>query len=181
MASHLAIGNPTSLMSEFPSPLIRIHKQKCCVSFPALKFKGGLFIDTGTFPTSRKDCVDWNYEDTRSLVHSHIRQTKKLVSEDRSMKKLTVFGYRCWFYWNCGDLDEYASPKNEVPMHELSNSYGSLYGVSCQMLVGHERRFLMFNGAIGKEQMGWLDWCTSGCNKVKTEGSCQLLSAFRSQ
>lgn len=39
----------------------------------------------------------------------------------------------------------------------------------------------MFNGAIGKEQMGWLDWCTSGCNKVKTEGSCQLLSAFRSQ
>jgi len=37
-----------------------------------------------------KDYVNWNYEKTGNPVYLHIKQTKKVVSEDRPSKKPTI-------------------------------------------------------------------------------------------
>ncbi|CBI20399.3 unnamed protein product, partial [Vitis vinifera] len=73
-----------------PEPTNRIYKQECCVSFATPKSEGGLFIDMSTFLAFGKDCVDWNYEKTGNPVYLHIKQTKKLVPEDRPLKKPTL-------------------------------------------------------------------------------------------
>jgi len=43
-----------------------------------------------TFLAFGKDCVGWNFEKTGNPVYLHIRQTKKLVPEDRPLKKPTL-------------------------------------------------------------------------------------------
>ena len=50
-----------------------------------------------TFLAFGKDCVDWNYEKTGNPVYLHIKQTKKLVPEDRPLKKPTLLaiGINC--------------------------------------------------------------------------------------
>ncbi|XVE80238.1 hypothetical protein DITRI_Ditri14bG0123600 [Diplodiscus trichospermus] len=73
-----------------PEPTNRIYKQECCVSFDSPRSEGGLFIDMNTFLAFGKDYVDWNYEKTGNPVYLHIKQTKKLVSEDRPSKKPTL-------------------------------------------------------------------------------------------
>ncbi|PON86677.1 Ubiquitinyl hydrolase [Trema orientale] len=73
-----------------PEPTNRIYKQECCLSFDTPKSEGGLFIDMTTFLAFGKDCVVWNYEKTGNPVYLHIKQTKKLVPEDRPSKKPTL-------------------------------------------------------------------------------------------
>ncbi|KAE8667031.1 Ubiquitin carboxyl-terminal hydrolase 14 [Hibiscus syriacus] len=70
-----------------PEPTNRIYKQECCLSFDSPRSEGGLFVDMNTFLAFGKDHVAWNYEKTGNPVHLHIKQTKKLVSEDRPLKK----------------------------------------------------------------------------------------------
>ncbi|KAE9464774.1 hypothetical protein C3L33_03313, partial [Rhododendron williamsianum] len=55
-----------------------------------LKSEGGLYIDMNTFLAFGKDCVGWNFEKTGNPVYLHIRQTRKLVCEDRPLKKPTL-------------------------------------------------------------------------------------------
>lgn len=43
-----------------------------------------------TFLAFGKDFVGWNYEKTGNPVYLHIKQTKKLVPEDRPSKKPTL-------------------------------------------------------------------------------------------
>ena len=43
-----------------------------------------------TFLAFGKDCVGWNFEKTGNPVYLHIKQTKKLVPEDRPSKKPTL-------------------------------------------------------------------------------------------
>uniref|UniRef100_A0A2N9IA02 Ubiquitin carboxyl-terminal hydrolase n=1 Tax=Fagus sylvatica TaxID=28930 RepID=A0A2N9IA02_FAGSY len=43
-----------------------------------------------TFLAFGKDCVAWNYEKTGNPVYLHIKQTKKVVAEDRPLKKPTL-------------------------------------------------------------------------------------------
>ncbi|KAF2314276.1 hypothetical protein GH714_024851 [Hevea brasiliensis] len=52
--------------------------------------EGGLFVDMNTFLAFGKDCVRWNYEKTGNSVYLLIKQTKKLVPEDRPSKKPTL-------------------------------------------------------------------------------------------
>lgn len=73
-----------------PEPTNRIYKHECCVSFDSPKSDGGLFIDMCTFLAFGKDFVGWNYEKTGNPVYLHIKQTKKLVPEDRPSKKPTL-------------------------------------------------------------------------------------------
>ncbi|GAB2284593.1 ubiquitin-specific protease ubp14 [Dionaea muscipula] len=73
-----------------PGPTNRIYKQECCVSFDTPKSEGGLFVDMSTFLAFGKDYVMWNYEKTRNPVYLHIKQRKKVVSEDRPSKKPTL-------------------------------------------------------------------------------------------
>ncbi|KAJ7981674.1 Ubiquitin carboxyl-terminal hydrolase [Quillaja saponaria] len=73
-----------------PEPTNRIYKQECCLSFDTPKSNGGLFVDMYTFLAFGKDCMGWNYEKTGNPVYLHIRQTKKLVPEDRPSKKPTL-------------------------------------------------------------------------------------------
>lgn len=73
-----------------PEPTNRIYKQECCLSFDTPKSEGGLFIDMTTFLAFGKECVGWNYEKTGNPVYLHIKQTKKLVPEDRPLKKPTL-------------------------------------------------------------------------------------------
>lgn len=73
-----------------PEPTNRIYKQECCVSFDTPKSEGGLFIDMSSFLAFGKDYVNWNYEKTGNPVYLHIKQTKKVVSEDRPSKKPTI-------------------------------------------------------------------------------------------
>ncbi|KAL8144321.1 hypothetical protein V2J09_017353, partial [Rumex salicifolius] len=73
-----------------PEPTNRIYKHECCVSFDTPKSEGGLFIDLNTFLAYGKDCVVWNYEKTGNPVYLHIKRTKKVVSEDRPLKKPTL-------------------------------------------------------------------------------------------
>ncbi|KAF5730612.1 ubiquitin carboxyl-terminal hydrolase 14-like isoform X3 [Tripterygium wilfordii] len=73
-----------------PEPTNRIYKQECCVSFESPRSEGGLFIDMNTFLAFGKDYVSWNYEKTGNPVYLHIKQTKKLVPEDRPLKKPTL-------------------------------------------------------------------------------------------
>lgn len=54
------------------------------------KSEGGLYIDMNTFLAFGKDCVGWNFEKTGNPVYLHIKQTKKLVPEDRPLKKPTL-------------------------------------------------------------------------------------------
>ncbi|CAJ1978620.1 unnamed protein product [Sphenostylis stenocarpa] len=56
----------------------------------AVRSEGGLFIDMCTFLAFGKDFVGWNYEKTGNPVYLHIKQTKKLVPEDRPSKKPTL-------------------------------------------------------------------------------------------
>ena len=49
-----------------------------------------MFIDMNTFLAFGKDCVVWNYEKTGNPVYLHIKQMKKLVPEDRPLKKPTL-------------------------------------------------------------------------------------------
>ena len=51
---------------------------------------GGLFIDMSNFLAFGKDFVGWNYEKTGHAVYLHIKQTKKVVPEDRPSKKPTL-------------------------------------------------------------------------------------------
>ncbi|GMJ01489.1 ubiquitin-specific protease 14, TITAN6, TARANI, phosphate deficiency root hair defective1 [Hibiscus trionum] len=73
-----------------PEPTNRIYKQECCISFDSPRSEGGLFVDMNTFLAFGKDHVGWNYEKTGNPVYLHIKQTKKLVSEDRPLKKPTL-------------------------------------------------------------------------------------------
>ncbi|KAL9256536.1 Ubiquitin carboxyl-terminal hydrolase 14-like protein [Drosera capensis] len=73
-----------------PEPTNRIYKHECCVSFDTPKSEGGLFVDMCTFLAFGKDHVMWNYEKTRNPVYLHVKQTKKVVSEDRPSKKPTL-------------------------------------------------------------------------------------------
>ncbi|OMO80445.1 hypothetical protein CCACVL1_12950 [Corchorus capsularis] len=73
-----------------PEPTNRIYKQECCVSFDSPRSEGGLFVDMNTFLAFGKDYVVWNYEKTANPVYLHIKQTKKLVPEDRPSKKPTL-------------------------------------------------------------------------------------------
>ncbi|XP_027353672.1 ubiquitin carboxyl-terminal hydrolase 14-like isoform X2 [Abrus precatorius] len=73
-----------------PQPTNRIFKHECCVSFDTPRSEGGLFIDLYTFLAFGKDFVDWNYKKTGNPVYLHIKQTKKLISEDRPLKKPTI-------------------------------------------------------------------------------------------
>ncbi|TXG67169.1 hypothetical protein EZV62_008444 [Acer yangbiense] len=73
-----------------PEPTNRIFKQECCISFDTPKSEGGLFVDLNTFLAYGKDCVGWNYEKTGDPVYLHIKQTRKLVPEDRPSKKPTL-------------------------------------------------------------------------------------------
>ncbi|KAK9269672.1 hypothetical protein L1049_001450 [Liquidambar formosana] len=72
-----------------PEPTNRIYKQECCISFDTPRSEGGLYIDMNTFLAFGKDCVGWNYEKTGNPIYLHIKQTKKVVSEDRPLKKPT--------------------------------------------------------------------------------------------
>ncbi|RDY05535.1 Ubiquitin carboxyl-terminal hydrolase 14 [Mucuna pruriens] len=71
-------------------PTNRIYKHECCVSFDSPRSEGGLFVDMCTFLAFGKDFVGWNYEKTGNPVYLHIKQTKKLVPEDRPSKKPTL-------------------------------------------------------------------------------------------
>ncbi|XVF04066.1 hypothetical protein REPUB_Repub05bG0049200 [Reevesia pubescens] len=73
-----------------PEPTNRIYKHECCLSFDSPRSEGGLFIDMNTFLAFGKDYVVWNYEKTGNPVYLHIKQTKKLVPEDRPSKKPTL-------------------------------------------------------------------------------------------
>ncbi|KAK9002409.1 hypothetical protein V6N11_025091 [Hibiscus sabdariffa] len=73
-----------------PEPTSRIFKQECCISFDSPRSEGGLFVDMNTFLAFGKDHVGWNYEKTGNPVYLRIKQTKKLVSEDRPLKKPTL-------------------------------------------------------------------------------------------
>ncbi|KAG5558758.1 hypothetical protein RHGRI_008647 [Rhododendron griersonianum] len=73
-----------------PEPTNRIYKHECCISFDTPKSEGGLYIDMNTFLAFGKDCVGWNFEKTGNPVYLHIRQTRKLVCEDRPLKKPTL-------------------------------------------------------------------------------------------
>ncbi|XP_062077898.1 ubiquitin carboxyl-terminal hydrolase 14 isoform X2 [Humulus lupulus] len=73
-----------------PEPTNRIYKHECCLSFDTPRSEGGLFIDMNTFLAFGKECVAWNYEKTGNPVYLHIKQTKKLVPEDRPLKKPTL-------------------------------------------------------------------------------------------
>ncbi|KAG5020550.1 hypothetical protein JHK87_016405 [Glycine soja] len=73
-----------------PEPTNRIYKHECCISFDSPRSEGGLFIDMCTFLAFGKDFVGWNYEKTGNPVYLHIKQTKKLVPEDRPSKKPTL-------------------------------------------------------------------------------------------
>jgi hypothetical protein len=57
---------------------------------------GGLFIDLYTFLAFGKDYVGWNYEKTGNPIYLHIKQTKKLVLEDRPSKKPTLLAIGMW-------------------------------------------------------------------------------------
>ncbi|KAF8414013.1 hypothetical protein HHK36_002011 [Tetracentron sinense] len=73
-----------------PEPTNRIYKQECCISFDTPRSEGGLFIDMNSFLAFGKDCVGWNFEKTGNPVYLHIKQTRKMVSEDRPLKKPTL-------------------------------------------------------------------------------------------
>ncbi|GLT37905.1 hypothetical protein SLA2020_121890 [Shorea laevis] len=73
-----------------PEPTNRIYKHECCVSFETPRAEGGLFMDMSTFLAFGKDYVDWNYRKTGNPVYLHIKQTKKIVPEDRPLKKPTL-------------------------------------------------------------------------------------------
>ncbi|GLU23463.1 hypothetical protein SLE2022_394640 [Rubroshorea leprosula] len=73
-----------------PEPTNRIYKHECCVSFDTPRSEGGLFMDMSTFLAFGKDYVDWNYSKTGNPVYLHIKQTKKIVPEDRPLKKPTL-------------------------------------------------------------------------------------------
>ncbi|XP_062169190.1 ubiquitin carboxyl-terminal hydrolase 14 [Alnus glutinosa] len=73
-----------------PEPTNRIYKQECCLTFETPRSEGGLFIDMNTFLAFGKDSVAWNYEKTGNPVYLHIKQTKKVVPEDRPTKKPTL-------------------------------------------------------------------------------------------
>ncbi|GAB4846306.1 ubiquitin-specific protease ubp14 [Ancistrocladus abbreviatus] len=72
-----------------PEPTNRIFKEDCCVSFDTPKSEGGLFVDMNSFLAFGRDYVMWNYEKTGNSVYLHIKQIKKVVSEDRPSKKPT--------------------------------------------------------------------------------------------
>lgn len=94
-----------------PEPTTRIYKQECCVSFDTPKSEGGLFIDMTTFLAFGKDYVGWNFEKTGNPVYLHIRQTQKMVSEDRPFKKPTLLaiGVEGGFDNNEPELEETVS------------------------------------------------------------------------
>ncbi|KAJ6417267.1 hypothetical protein OIU84_003055 [Salix udensis] len=73
-----------------PEPTNRIYKHECCVSFETPRSEGGLFVDMTTFLAFGKDYVGWNYEKTGNPVYLHIKQTRKVVPEDRPSKKPTL-------------------------------------------------------------------------------------------
>ncbi|KAM7495501.1 hypothetical protein LguiB_030110 [Lonicera macranthoides] len=73
-----------------PEPTNRIYKHECCITFDTPKSEGGLFVDMNTFLAFGRDCVGWNVEKTGNPVYLHIKQTKKLVPEDRPLKKPTL-------------------------------------------------------------------------------------------
>jgi ubiquitin carboxyl-terminal hydrolase 5/13 len=58
--------------------------------FGCQRSEGGFFIDMNTFLAFGKDSVAWNYEKTGNPVYLHIKQTKKVVPEDRPTKKPTL-------------------------------------------------------------------------------------------
>lgn len=63
-----------------------------CVSifFFFQKSDGGLFVDMNSFLAFGKEFVAWNYEKSGNPVYLHIKETQKLVSEDRPSKKPTL-------------------------------------------------------------------------------------------
>ncbi|CAI0375521.1 unnamed protein product [Linum tenue] len=73
-----------------PEPTNRVYKSECCVSFDNPRSEGGLYIDMNTFLAFGKDCAGWNYEKTGNPVYLHIKQTRKLIPEDRPSKKPTL-------------------------------------------------------------------------------------------
>ncbi|XP_020534537.1 ubiquitin carboxyl-terminal hydrolase 14 isoform X2 [Jatropha curcas] len=73
-----------------PEPTNRIYKDECCISFDTPRSEGGLYVDMNTFLAFGKDSVGWNYEKTGDAVYLHIKQTRKLVPEDRPSKKPTL-------------------------------------------------------------------------------------------
>ncbi|KAL3639889.1 ubiquitin-specific protease ubp14 [Castilleja foliolosa] len=70
-----------------PEPTNRVYKEECCISFDTPKSEGGLFVDMNSFLAFGKEYVGWNYEKTGNPVYLHIKETQKLVSEDRPTKK----------------------------------------------------------------------------------------------
>lgn len=71
--------------------------QVCCTVLPNYvsivflqKSEGGLFVDMNSFLAFGKEFVSWNYEKSGNPVYLHIKETQKLVSEDRPSKKPTL-------------------------------------------------------------------------------------------
>lgn len=60
------------------------------ILFEFQKSEGGLFIDLFTFLAFGRDYVGWHYEKTGNPVYLHIKQGKKLVSEDKPSKRPTL-------------------------------------------------------------------------------------------
>jgi len=78
-------------ISGFGVPLILPYFSQCMIIFDEFqRSEGGLFIDLNTFLAFGKDYVGWNYDKTGNPVYLHIKQTMKLVPEDRPSKKPTL-------------------------------------------------------------------------------------------
>ncbi|XP_078443561.1 ubiquitin-specific protease 14 isoform X2 [Wolffia australiana] len=73
-----------------PEPTNRIYKQECCISFDTPRSEGGLYVDMCSFLAFGREYVQWNFEKSGNPVYLHIQQRRKVVSEDRPLKKPTL-------------------------------------------------------------------------------------------
>lgn len=102
-----------------------------------------------------KDCVNWNYEKTGNPVYLHIKQTEKVVSEDRPSKKPTILAIGVEGGFGSGD-PEYEETYNIVVLPE----YASLLFPSVELPEKVRLAvdaILMAEGAERKEQVAaWI-------------------------
>ncbi|CAO2833461.1 unnamed protein product [Amaranthus hypochondriacus] len=103
-----------------PEPTNRIFKQECCVSFDTPKSEGGLFVDMSSFLAFGKDFVNWNYEKSGNPVYLHIKQTQKVVAEDRPSKKPTILAIGVEGGFGSGE-PEYEEKYNIVILPEYAS------------------------------------------------------------
>ncbi|KAK6934343.1 Ubiquitinyl hydrolase, variant UBP zinc finger, partial [Dillenia turbinata] len=125
-----------------PEPTTRIYKQECCVSFDTLRSEGGLFVDINSFLAFGKDYVGWNYEKTGNPVYLHIKQTRKVVSEDRPSRNL--------LFWLLGGFDNHEPDYEEIYSIVILPDFAALGFPSVRLAVD---AILMSEGAERKEQL----------------------------